>query len=79
MENKGVLLTYHYREVPQEKRDNLVQKAKVLIQKGGFKVKIVTIVYVPLQYYIKCITILHKMLMGLINGAAVIKSSTLLK
>ena len=53
MENKGVLLTYHYREVPQEKRDNLVQKAKVLIQKGGFKVKIVIIVYMPLQYYIK--------------------------
>ena len=71
MENKGVLLTYHYREVPQEKRDNLVQKAKALIQKGGFKVKIVAIVYVPLQYYIKT-------LMGLVNGAAVIKPSTLL-
>ena len=53
MENKGVLLTYHYREVPQEKRDNLVQKAKSIIQKGGFKVKILTIVYMPLQYYIK--------------------------
>ena len=38
VENKGVLLTYHYREVPQEKRGTLVPKAKKMIMEGGFKV-----------------------------------------
>lgn len=38
VENKGVLLTYHYREVPQEKRSVLVPKAKKIIMDGGFKV-----------------------------------------
>ena len=38
VENKGVLLTYHYREVPVEKRSNLVDRARELIAKFGFKV-----------------------------------------
>lgn len=33
-----MLLTYHYREVPQEKRGVLVPKAKKMIMEGGFKV-----------------------------------------
>lgn len=39
MENKGVLLTYHYREVAQDKREKLVTRAKEIIIENGFKVK----------------------------------------
>ena len=38
MENKGVLLTYHYREVPLEKRNELVERARQLIIDSGFVV-----------------------------------------
>lgn len=37
MENKGALLTFHYREVPLEMRPELVAKAQQLIQSFGFK------------------------------------------
>jgi len=40
VENKGVLMTYHYRQVPQEKREALIEKTKKLIVDGGFKVGI---------------------------------------
>ena len=38
VENKGVLLTYHYREVPSDKREALVPRAKQIITEQGFKV-----------------------------------------
>ncbi|XP_059085685.1 uncharacterized protein LOC131882533 isoform X3 [Tigriopus californicus] len=38
VEEKGVLLTYHYREVAQEKREALVTKAKDIITQNGFKI-----------------------------------------
>ncbi len=38
VENKGVLLTYHYREVPQLLRETLVPRAKEIITGCGFKV-----------------------------------------
>ena len=38
VENKGVLLTYHYREVPVEKREDLIAGATRIIQESGFKV-----------------------------------------
>ena len=31
-------MTYHYRQVPHEKREDLIEKAKKLIVDGGFKV-----------------------------------------
>jgi len=41
VENKGVLLTYHYREVPVEKRNDLIARAKKLIIDSGFKVSLI--------------------------------------
>ena len=38
MENKGVLLTYHYRNVPEHKRADLVTKAETLIRDAGFNI-----------------------------------------
>ena len=38
MENKGVLLTFHYRNVPMEKREPLVIRAKELISAAGFNI-----------------------------------------
>ena len=38
VENKGVLLTYHYREVSSEKRQVLVPRAREIISECGFKV-----------------------------------------
>ena len=38
VENKGVLLTYHYREVSNEKREVLVPRAREIIKESGFKV-----------------------------------------
>lgn len=37
IENKGVIFTYHYREVPNDKRNELVTEAKAIFQKFGFK------------------------------------------
>lgn len=37
VENKGALLTFHYRETPLEVRPELVGKAQQLIQSYGFK------------------------------------------
>lgn len=37
VENKGALLTFHYRETPLEVRPELVAKAQQLIQSYGFK------------------------------------------
>lgn len=37
MENKGTLMTFHYREVPVDIRPELVSAAKRLIQEAGFK------------------------------------------
>ena len=45
VENKGVLMTYHYRQVPQEKREELIEKAKKLIVHGGFKVNTSNILF----------------------------------
>ncbi len=50
VENKGVLLTYHYREVSSEKRQVLVPRAQEIISECGFKVKlrdvdVITFVY----------------------------------
>lgn len=36
VENKGALLTFHYRETPTEARPELVAKAQQLIQEHGF-------------------------------------------
>lgn len=36
MENKGPLLTFHYRDTPTELRSELVEKARNLIQSFGF-------------------------------------------
>ncbi len=38
VENKGALMTYHYREVPLDQREELVPKAKAIINECGFKV-----------------------------------------
>ena len=38
MENKGVLLTFHFRNVPMEKREPLVVRAKELISAAGFNI-----------------------------------------
>lgn len=37
VENKGALLTFHYRETPPEVRPLMIVKAKELIVKYGFK------------------------------------------
>uniref|UniRef100_A0A1B6M5T0 Uncharacterized protein n=2 Tax=Graphocephala atropunctata TaxID=36148 RepID=A0A1B6M5T0_9HEMI len=37
VENKGALLTFHYRETPAELRPNMVKQAKALIEAAGFK------------------------------------------
>lgn len=37
MENKGALLTFHYRETPAELRPAMIEKARGLIIKYGFK------------------------------------------
>ncbi len=37
VENKGAVLTFHYREAPVEIRPELVSKAQQLIQEYGFK------------------------------------------
>lgn len=37
MENKGALLTFHYREAPIELRPAMVEKARTIIKKYGFK------------------------------------------
>ena len=37
VENKGALLTFHYRETPPDVRPELVAKAQQLIQANGFK------------------------------------------
>lgn len=37
MENKGALLTFHYRETPVELRPAMIEKARGLIIKYGFK------------------------------------------
>lgn len=36
MENKGPLLTFHYRDTPNELRPELVEKAKTIIESFGF-------------------------------------------
>ena len=38
IEDKGVLLCFHYREVPIEKREAIVSTAKKMISEAGFKV-----------------------------------------
>lgn len=37
VENKGALLTFHYRETPMESRPRMVEQAKKLIEATGFK------------------------------------------
>ncbi|XP_014221069.1 alpha,alpha-trehalose-phosphate synthase [UDP-forming] A isoform X1 [Trichogramma pretiosum] len=37
VENKGALLTFHYRETPMERRPQMVEQAKKLIEETGFK------------------------------------------
>lgn len=37
VENKGALLTFHYRETPPEVRPYMIEKARSLIVKYGFK------------------------------------------
>jgi trehalose 6-phosphate synthase/phosphatase len=37
VENKGVQLTFHYRKTPEERRPELISRAKELIQESGFK------------------------------------------
>lgn len=36
MENKGPLLTFHYRETPLNLREEMITKARKLIEKFGF-------------------------------------------
>lgn len=38
MENKGAVLTFHYREVPFHLRKDLINKAEALMKKHGFLV-----------------------------------------
>ena len=38
MENKGVLLTFHYRNVPPHCRERLVTRARQLIVAAGFNI-----------------------------------------
>lgn len=37
VENKGALLTFHYRETPIKGRDQMIKQAKKLIEDAGFK------------------------------------------
>lgn len=37
VENKGALLTFHYREAPANIRNTLMEQAKTLIEAAGFK------------------------------------------
>lgn len=37
VENKGVLLTYHYREAPENRREDLIVRARQLIEDSGFR------------------------------------------
>jgi len=37
VENKGILLTFHYREVPVDDRAELTSLAQQLIEEAGFK------------------------------------------
>lgn len=37
VENKGALLTFHYRETPMESRPKMVDQVKRLIESAGFK------------------------------------------
>ena len=39
VEDKGVLMTFHYREVDVEKREPLITRAKQLIKDAGYKVE----------------------------------------
>lgn len=36
MENKGALLTFHYRETPVDARPKMIEQAKKLIEDAGF-------------------------------------------
>lgn len=36
MENKGPLLTFHYRDTPNELRPELIEKARSMIESFGF-------------------------------------------
>lgn len=38
VENKGVLLTFHFRNVPLDKREGIVARASELISEAGFKI-----------------------------------------
>jgi trehalose-6-phosphatase len=38
VEDKGNLMTFHYREVDVAKREHLIRRAKELIQEAGYKV-----------------------------------------
>ena len=38
VENKGVLLTYHFRNVPADKREPIVSRARELITEAGFNI-----------------------------------------
>merc|ERR1712083_1161524 len=38
VENKGVLLTYHFRNVPVDKREPIVTRARELITDAGFNI-----------------------------------------
>lgn len=38
VENKGAVLSFHYRNVPQDKRPRLVSRVKELIEDAGFRV-----------------------------------------
>ena len=38
VENKGVLLTYHFRNVPLDKREPIVSRARELITAAGFNI-----------------------------------------
>ena len=38
VENKGILLTYHFRNVAVDKREPLVARARELILEAGFKI-----------------------------------------
>ena len=40
VEDKGPLMTFHYREVPLDKREPLIARAKELILEAGYKVRL---------------------------------------
>ena len=39
IEDKGTLMTFHYRNVDVDKRDPLIAKAKQIIKDAGYKVR----------------------------------------